>query len=88
MKELKIFLKVLEELKGKMFIDKLTITPQKPMTAYKKYVLEVWSIENKDKQLMSSVELIDKSTTEAQDSSIKEHITRETIKVILKYYGL
>lgn len=90
MKSLKIFLNALEELKGDevFFVDKLTITPQKPITAYKKYVLEVWAVDGAYKQIISTVQVIDKSTTEAQDSAIKEKITKEAIKKVLEYYGL
>lgn len=88
MKELDLFLEVLEELTGNMYIHKLTVIPQKPIPAYKEYTLEVWKINKKEKEIISDIKVIRKSISSSEQEAVKKEITKEIIKSILKTYGI
>ena len=87
---LKIFLRALEEVKNReiLHIDRLVITPQKPITAYKEYHLEICRIDTKGKEIIVDISIIRKSVTESEDKNIKKELSKEAIKQVLKYYGV
>lgn len=86
MQVLKLFLKVLEEYykdKGIIFIDKLQIIPQRPVPAYKEYILEVYCKKDKEIKLYVKSSQVYKSTSDKQDEEAKEKLIKEIILNIL-----
>lgn len=90
MNELKLFLRALEEIKNRevLYIDRLTITPQRPVTAYKEYHLEICRVDTKGKEVIVDISIIRKSVTESEDKNIKKELSKEAMKQVLKYYGI
>lgn len=87
MNSLKVFLKALEEIKGCLFIPKLTILPQKPMPIYKEFCIEVYEV-SKETVLISSIKKVCKSSTDKDKEKVLESLEKEIIKNILVLYGV
>lgn len=90
MNELNLFLKALEELKeSKLFIPKLNIIPMsKP--AYKSVNIQIWLVDksNKNKDKIVEVESIYRVVTDTERDKAIQEVSKNTIKEILKYYGI
>ena len=90
MNELNLFLKALEELKeSKLFIPKLNITPMsKP--AYKSVNIQIWAVDksNKNKDKIVEVESIYRVVTDTEKDKAIQEVSKNTIKEVLKYYGI
>ena len=94
MKTLNIFLKALEETLGTkrgFFVPRKTSEACR-FSAYKKIILEVWCIDGSYETLISKVEAVGKSsisnTTIEEQENLEDNIIKDTIKNILKYYGI
>ena len=91
MKALNIFLKALEELfkdTGMTFIPKRVTLPSR-FPAYSHIRFEVWSLaKDRVETLISSVETTDKITTPEEREQAGDKLSKETIKNILRYYGI
>ena len=90
MKELDIFLKALSNImKGKRgtYIPRLTKKPSK-FGAVQTYTLEVWYIDDKNRQLISSTSRTENIDSKEKELEVNNQLVQETIENILKYYGL
>ena len=90
MKELDIFLKALSNImKGKrgIYIPRLTKKPSK-FGAIQTYTLEVWCVDGKNKQLISSASRTENVVSLEAEAELRQLLVQETIENILKWYGL
>ena len=90
MKTLNIFLKALEETLGNkrgFYVPKKTSLACK-FPAYKRIVLEVWCVDGSYETLISKVDITEKSTTIEEQENLEDKVIKDTIKNILKYYGI
>ena len=90
MKELDIFLKALSNrMKGNQstYIPRLTKKPSK-FGAVKTYTLEVWCVDGKNKQLISSTSRTENMVSLEVEVELMQLLIQETIENILKWYGL
>lgn len=90
MKELDIFLKALSNImKGKRgtYIPRLTKKPSK-FGAVQTYTLEVWCVDGKNKQLISSASRTENVVSLEAEAELRQLLVQETIENILKWYGL
>ena len=90
MKELDIFLKALSNImKGKRstYIPRLTKKPSK-FGAVQTYTLEVWCVDGKNRQLISSSSRTENIVSLEAETELRQLLVQETIENILKWYGL
>lgn len=90
MKSLDLFLKALEGIfnnKRGLFIPRRVYNNCK-FPAYKELKVEVWCVDGGHATLISSVNVKDRCTTAEEKAALEEKATVETIKNILKYYGI
>ena len=90
MKELDIFLKAFSNImKGKrgIYIPRLTKKPSK-FGAIQTYTLEVWCVDGKSKQLISSASRTENVVSLEAEAELRQLLVQETIENILKWYGL
>lgn len=90
MNELNIFLKALSNIrknKRGTYIPRLTKKPSK-FGAVKTYTLEVWYIDDKNRQLISSTSRTENIDSKEKELEVNNQLIQETIENILKQYGL
>ena len=90
MKELDIFLKALSNImknKRITYIPRLTKKPSK-FGAVQTYTLEVWCVDGKNKQLISSTSRTENVVSLEAEAELRQLLVQETIENILKWYGL
>lgn len=90
MNELNIFLKALSNVmkeKRVTYIPRLTKKPSK-FGAVKTYTLEVWYIDDKSRQLISSTSRTENIDSKEKELEVNNQLVQETIENILKQYGL
>ena len=90
MNELNIFLKalsnVMKEKRG-TYIPRLTKKPSK-FGAVQTYTLEVWCVDSKSRQLISSTSRTENIDSKEKELEVNNQLVQETIENILKQYGL
>lgn len=90
MNELKIFLKalinVIKDKRG-TYIPRLYSKPSK-FGAVKVVTLEVWCVDGKNKQLISSTSRTENVDSIEKELEINNQLIQETIENILRWYGL
>ena len=90
MKELDIFLKALSNImkeKRGTYIPRLTKKSSK-FGAVQTYTLEVWCVDGKNKQLISSASRTENVVSLEAEAELRQLLVQETIENILKWYGL
>lgn len=91
METIDIFLRALERrlgFKEKFFVCRRSTTIDEKFHAYKKYVMEIWCIDGSYNHNISTVQIVERVTTQEEKQQIEIKLLGQTYENILRYYGI